>query len=90
MSTSAPIGRFDNDIPTYGRDSGGVVTMQTSDHPRLAATVLTTLERERKILIDQLASVRAKDYAEYLGRFCQIDGLNIAISHVKEQAKKLG
>lgn len=60
------------------------------DHPRLALTVLTVLERERKILIDQLASVRAKDYAEYLGRFSQIDGLNIAISHVKEQAKKLG
>lgn len=67
-----------------------VVATQVDDHPRLALTVLTVLERERKILIEQLASVRAKDYAEYLGRFCQIDGLNIAISHVKEQAKKLG
>ena len=63
---------------------------QTSDHPRLVNTVLGTLERERASLVEQLASVRAKDYAEYLGRFSQIDGLNIAISHIKEAAKKLG
>lgn len=77
--------------PRHTGDVGNqdVVTAITQDHPRLAATVLTALERERKILIDQLASVRAKDYAEYLGRFCQIDGLNIAISHVKAQAEKL-
>jgi hypothetical protein len=64
--------------------------MQVTDHPRLVSTVLSTLERERAMLIEQLASVRAKDYAEYLGRFSQIDGLNIAISHIKEAAKRLG
>ena len=63
---------------------------QTSDHPRLVNTVLATLERERAGLVEQLASVRARDYAEYLGRFSQIDGLNIAISHIKEAAKILG
>lgn len=67
-----------------------VVSMQTSDHPRLVNTVLATLERERASLVEQLASIMAKDYAEYLGRFSRIDGLNIAISHIKEAAKKLG
>jgi len=75
---------------TSPRDTGDVVAMQTPDHPRLVGTVLSTLERERDTLVQQLASVRAKDYAEYLGRFSQIDGLNIAISHIKEAAKKLG
>ena len=64
--------------------------MRVTDHPRLVSTVLSTLDRERAMLIEQLASVRAKDYAEYLGRFSQIDGLNIAISHIKEAAKRLG
>ena len=74
----------------YKRPPQDVVVEQTSDHPRLVNTVLGTLERERASLVEQLASVRAKDYAEYLGRFSQIDGLNIAISHIKEAAKKLG
>lgn len=74
----------------YKRPPQDVFVEQTSDHPRLVNTVLGTLERERASLVEQLASVRAKDYAEYLGRFSQIDGLNIAISHIKEAAKKLG
>ena len=74
----------------YKRPPQDVFVEQTSDHPRLVSTVLGTLERERASLVEQLASVRAKDYAEYLGRFSQIDGLNIAISHIMEAAKKLG
>lgn len=91
MATGAPIGRFDNDIPSFGRDSrGDVVTVQADDHPRLATTVLSALERERAKLVSDLAAYRCKDYAEYLGRFMQIEGVDIAIHHVKEQAKKLG
>lgn len=75
---------------TAGTNPNDVVHMQTQDHPRLVGTVLSTLESERAGLVEQLASVRAKDYAEYLGRFSQIDGLNIAISHIKDAAKKLG
>lgn len=67
-----------------------VFTAQRDDHPRLAATVLTVLERERKIMADNLVAVRAKDYSEYLNRLGQIEGLDIAISHAKDVAKKLG
>lgn len=67
-----------------------VVAMQRDDHPRLAASLLTVLERERKIMAESMATVRAKDYAEYLNRLGQIEGLDIAISHAKAQASKLG
>lgn len=67
-----------------------VVAMQVDDHPRLAASLLTILERERKIMAESMATVRAKDFAEYLNRLGQIEGLDIAISHTKAQASKLG
>lgn len=67
-----------------------LVTMSRDDHPRLAASLLTVLERERKIMAESMATVRAKDYAEYLNRLGQIEGLDIAISHTKAQASKLG
>jgi hypothetical protein len=67
-----------------------VVGTQIDDHPRLAQNVLAALQQQKKAMAEQLASVRCKDYAEYLGRFMQIEGIDIAIHHVQEQAKKLG
>ena len=67
-----------------------VVATQIDDHPHLAPTVLTVLKRERDVMVRNLASTRAKDYAEYLNWLGRIEGLDIAISHTEAQAKKLG
>ncbi len=86
---NSPANQFHRDRPAGMPDEAYIAT-SVDDHPRLAANVLTALQAERAKLVADLASYRCKDYAEYLGRFMQIEGIDIAIHHVKTQAAKLG
>lgn len=66
-----------------------VVTMQRDDHPRLAATMLDSLKKQRLMMIEALAKNRAKDFPEYKYLCGQIDGIDIAINFANEARKRL-
>lgn len=66
-----------------------VVTTQRDDHPRLAATLVDLLRKQRIMMVEALAKNRAKDFPEYKYLVGQIDGLDIAINFAKETQKRL-
>lgn len=71
------------------RDAFNVVTTQVDDHPRLAASLVDRLFKQRAAMIEQLAKNRAKDFPEYKYLCGQIDGLDIAINFAQEAKRKL-
>lgn len=59
------------------------------DPRRLALSLLNELEKTRKQLADELASMRCETFDAYKERFGKIEGLDIAIHVCKEVQRKL-
>lgn len=68
--------------------AGTVQTIQP-DHPRLAASALTVLQRERHMRAEQMVKVRAKTFEDYQYQVGLIEGLDVAISLLKQVDDKL-
>ena len=64
------------------------VMVDQPDHPRLAAQLLTILQKERDMRAESLVKASAKDYAEYRWYCGIIEGLDLAIASAKEAKKK--
>lgn len=75
------MGMRDNRMPAE------VLATAYGDHPGLPRLMITTLQKQRDDLLQNLPS--AKDWADFRNRVGQLDGLDIAINFANEAMKKL-